>query len=141
MGDPDEDVVRAAGCVVWRSGPDGLEVMVVHRPRYDDWSFPKGKLESGEDWLDGARREVEEETGLTGEIGIALDSVEYVDHRGRQKQVRYWTMRVEPGPFIANDEVDEVVWLGPAEAKRRLSYERDALLLDQAAAGLLPETP
>ncbi len=135
MGDAeDDDLVRAAGCVVWRVEAGEPEVLVVHRPRYDDWSFPKGKLDNGEDWIDGARREVEEETGLTGEIGVALDTVFYVDHKGRQKEVRYWTMRVEAGLFVENDEVDEVAWMTLADARGRLSYERDGLLLDQAAS-------
>ncbi len=143
MGDAKAgDLVRAAGCVVWRVGADEPEVLVVHRPRYDDWSFPKGKLEDGEDWLDAAKRELEEETGLTGEIGVALDAVYYVDHKGRQKEVRYWTMRADAGPFVANDEVDEIAWLTAADAKGRLSYERDGLLLDQAAGKLTsPEAP
>ncbi len=132
MGDPQDRLVRAAGCVVWRPGTNGAEFLVAHRPRYDDWSFPKGKLEEGEDWLDGAVREVEEETGLTGEIGEPLDAVDYVDHKGRQKQVRYWIMRADPRPFEVNDEVDEVSWMAPERARERLTYPRDRSLLDQA---------
>ncbi len=127
-------IVRAAGCLVWRPGPQGVEWLVAHRPRYDDWSFPKGKLSPDEEWLDGARREVEEETGLTGEIGHSLDDVEYVDHKGRDKVVRYWTMRATDGTFVPNDEVDAVVWLSADDTKARLTYERDLALLDQAAA-------
>jgi 8-oxo-dGTP diphosphatase len=132
--DAKKKVVRAAGCVVWRPGPQGIEWLVAHRPRYDDWSFPKGKLDPSEEWLDGARREVEEETGLTGEIGHSLDDVEYVDHKGRDKIVRYWSMRATDGTFVANDEVDAVVWLSADDARDRLTYERDLVLLDQAAA-------
>lgn len=131
-----EAKVRAAGCVPWRPASGGLpgtaEWLVVHRPRYDDWSFPKGKLEPGEKWLDAALREVEEETGLTGEIGPALDDARYVDHKGRNKVVRYWSMRITGGAFVANDEVDELVWLPAADARDRLSYEHDRALLDQA---------
>ena len=126
--------VRAAGCVVWRSGLAGPEVLVVHRPRYNDWSFPKGKLDVGEEWLDGAVREVGEETGLSGSIGAELDPVRYLDRKGRNKIVRYWLMQAEHGVFEPNDEVDEIEWLDLAGAVDRLSYERDAELLAQAAS-------
>jgi len=126
--------VRAAGCVVWRSGLAGPEVLVVHRPRYNDWSFPKGKLDVGEEWLDGAVREVGEETGLSGSIGAELDPVRYLDRKGRNKIVRYWLMQAEHGVFEPNDEVDEIEWLDIAGAADRLSYERDAELLAQAAS-------
>lgn len=129
--------VQAAGCVVWRFGDVGLQVLVVHRPRYDDWSFPKGKLEAGETFLDGAVREVEEETGCTGTIGTELESVSYVDHKGRDKIVRYWLMTASPSfqaeGFEANDEVDVLSWMGVEDARNALSYEHDAALLDQAA--------
>lgn len=124
--------VRAAGCVVWRTGASGLEVLVVHRPRYNDWSFPKGKLDVGEEWLDGAVREVGEETGLSGSIGAELDPVRYLDRKGRNKIVRYWLMRAKTGLFEPNDEVDEIEWLDAASAAERLSYERDAELLAHA---------
>ena len=123
--------VEAAGGVVWRRRDDGtIEVAVVHRPRYDDWSFPKGKLDPGESFVDAARREVLEETGLECEFGDELPAVEYLDHKGRSKIVRYWSMRVVGGVFEPNDEVDQLDWLGRAEATARLTYEHDRSLLD-----------
>jgi 8-oxo-dGTP pyrophosphatase MutT (NUDIX family) len=113
--------VEAAGGVVLR---DGL-VAVVHRPRYDDWSLPKGKLDSGESFEDAALREVEEETGLRCRLVRELPAVEY-EVRGRPKLVRYWAMEaVDETPFVPNDEVDEVRWLEPSEALALLSYDRD----------------
>jgi 8-oxo-dGTP diphosphatase len=118
--------VEAAGCVV-RCGAD---VAVIHRPRYDDWSFPKGKLDPGETFEEAARREVREEIGVDAELGDELPPTEYVDHRGRSKIVRYWLMDVaEPPPFAPNDEVDEVRWLPLDEARALLSYDRDRELL------------
>jgi 8-oxo-dGTP diphosphatase len=113
--------VRAAGGVVLR---DGL-VAVVHRPRYDDWSLPKGKLDADESFEDAALREVEEETGLRCALVRELPAVEY-EVRGRPKLVRYWAMEVvDETPFVPNDEVDEVRWLEPQEALALLSYDRD----------------
>jgi 8-oxo-dGTP diphosphatase len=113
--------VRAAGGVVMR---DGL-VAVVHRPRYDDWSLPKGKLDSGETFEEAALREVEEETGLRARLVRGLPSVEYVV-RDRPKVVRYWLMEVESDPgFEPNDEVDDLRWLSPADALELLTYDRD----------------
>jgi 8-oxo-dGTP diphosphatase len=118
--------VRAAGGVVVRDG----RVLAVHRPRYDDWSLPKGKLDPGESFEEAALREVREETGVRAELGEELPAVRYVDHRGRPKLVRYWTMRVldDPG-FVPNDEVDELAWLTPEQARRRLTYEHDRALV------------
>jgi len=124
-----EPEVRAAGGVIWRRGADGVEVLLVHRPKYRDWTFAKGKLDEGESFLDAARREVLEETGLHVEIGDELESTRYVDAKGRDKLVRYWTMTVEGGSFEPNDEVDQVRWVSVAAAASRLSYERDLPLL------------
>ncbi len=128
-----EYVVRAAGCVVFRPGADGPELLVVHRPRYDDWSFAKGKLDPGETDLECARREVEEETGITGLVGPELPTIDYVDNKGRPKAVRYWVLRAVggagDGDFVANDEVDSVRWL-PAEAVAPLlTYDHDRALV------------
>jgi 8-oxo-dGTP diphosphatase len=119
--------VRAAGGVVARDG----HVVLVHRPRYDDWSFPKGKAEKGESDEDCALREVAEETGLHCRLGEELPSSEYTDARGRPKRVRWWRMEpVRDDGFSPNDEVDEVRWVTPPEAASLLSYERDRVLLD-----------
>lgn len=122
-----EVAVRAAGGVVLREGANGPEVAVVHRPRYGDWSLPKGKLEPGEDWADGALREVEEETGLRCELGEELEPVRYRDRKQREKLVRFWSMRpLEAGrAFVANDEVDELRWLSLGAAGELLDYEHD----------------
>ena len=113
--------VQAAGGVVLRDG----RVAVVHRPRYDDWSLPKGKLDPGESFEDAALREVEEETGLRCRLVRELPAVAY-EVRGRPKLVRYWAMEVVgETPFVPGDEVDEVRWLEPPEALALLSYDRD----------------
>jgi 8-oxo-dGTP diphosphatase len=128
--------IRAAGGVVVRERDGVPEVAAVHRPRYDDWSFPKGKLLTGEGWEAGALREVEEETGLRCELEEELDSVSYLDRRGRRKLVRYWLMRPLEGEFEPGDEVDELRWLSPAEAAATLTYEHD-----RALAGPLADSP
>jgi 8-oxo-dGTP diphosphatase len=118
--------VEAAGCVV-RAGD---RIAVIHRPRYDDWSLPKGKLDPGESFEEAARREVREEIGVSGQLGDELPPTEYHDHKGRSKIVRYWVMDIaEPPPFVPNDEVDEVRWLPAAQARELLSYDRDRDLL------------
>ncbi len=123
-------LVEAAGGLIVREGGSGTEVAVVHRPRYDDWSFPKGKLDRGETFEAAALREVEEETGLRGRLVRELPSARYEDHKGRPKVVRYWLMEAEGDvSFAPNDEVDELRWLPPAEASALLTYERDRELL------------
>jgi 8-oxo-dGTP diphosphatase len=118
--------VEAAGCVVRHEG----RIAVIHRPRYDDWSLPKGKLDPGESFEEAAVREVEEEIGVRGELGAELDASMYADHQGRAKIVRYWLMDVDDVPeFAANDEVDEVRWLTPDEARALLTYDRDRAVL------------
>jgi 8-oxo-dGTP diphosphatase len=124
--DPEQAEVKAAGGVVRRA--DGA-IAVVHRPRYDDWSFPKGKLDPGEGWEECALREVWEETGLRCELGEELTPTFYTDRKGRSKAVRYWLMRVnDAGEFDANDEVDVLRWLSPADAAEVLTYPHDAAL-------------
>ena len=117
-----------------RDSPGGPEVVLVHRSRYGDWTFPKGKCEGEEPEEDCALREVEEETGLVCELLGELPSTAYVDGKGRPKQVRYWAMRcVEGAVRPAPPEVDDVVWLALDEARRLLTYERDETVLDAAA--------
>jgi 8-oxo-dGTP diphosphatase len=128
------DEVRAAGCMVYRVGAQGLEVLVAHRPHYDDWDFPKGKVEPGETDADCAIRETEEETGYRGELGPELPADRYqVD--GRDKLVRWWLLRQTSGSFQPNEEVDAVEWLAPADAAARLSYPHARRLL-----GYLPQS-
>jgi 8-oxo-dGTP diphosphatase len=124
-----EPEVRAAGGVVVRDG----RIAVVHRPRYDDWSLPKGKLDPGESFEQAALREVQEETGLVCELGEELSSTTYHDRKGRFKLVRYWLMDPVAGEFEPNDEVDELRWLTPAEAAALLTYARDAELAQEVA--------
>jgi 8-oxo-dGTP diphosphatase len=115
------DRIHAAGGVVMRDG----QVAVVHRPRYDDWTLPKGKLDSGESFEEAALREVEEETGLRGILVRELPATMY-DAGGRPKVVRYWLMEVEhEGSFVPNDETDQLRWVTPGEALRLLTYDRD----------------
>ncbi len=121
-----EHEVTAAGCVVRH---DGL-IAVIHRPRYDDWSLPKGKLDPGESFEDAALREVEEEIGVRGTLGEELPPTEYTDHKGRSKIVRYWVMEADDVPeFAPNDEVDEVRWVPADEARAMLTYDRDREVL------------
>jgi 8-oxo-dGTP diphosphatase len=119
--------VEAAGGVVL----DGAgRVLLVHRPRYDDWSLPKGKLDPGESFEEAALREVEEETGIRCRLGAELEPVRYRDNKGRLKLVRYWRMEVEHDPgFVPNDEVDELRWVPTGEAVALLSYPHDAELV------------
>jgi 8-oxo-dGTP pyrophosphatase MutT (NUDIX family) len=124
------DPVLAAGGVVLRDGPGGREVVLVHRPRYGDWTLPKGKREADETDRQTALREVEEETGLRCELLTELRSISYVDARGRPKIVRYWAMRApDEGSFEPTPEVDEVRWVTISEADALLSYERDREVL------------
>ncbi|MEI7691600.1 MAG: NUDIX hydrolase, partial [Actinomycetes bacterium] len=121
--------IEAAGGVVEQ---DGL-IAVVHRPRYDDWSLPKGKLDKNESSERAALREVQEETGLSCQLIEELEPVSYTDNRGRPKNVRYWRMKVLSGEFEVNDEVDELRWLSRADALELLSYEHDRELVEALA--------
>jgi 8-oxo-(d)GTP phosphatase len=128
--------VRAAGGIVLRGeGPD-RSVALVHRPRYDDWSFPKGKLDDGEDEAAAALREVEEETGLRCRLGPSVGAVTYRDRRGQAKVVRYFRMDADGGRFTPNQEVDELRWVPIEDAAGLLSYAHDRSVLRQVLAGL-----
>ena len=127
-------MIEAAGGVVWRRGSKGaLKVLLVHRDQYDDWSFPKGKLDDGETHRHAALREVAEETGLQCRAGKELPEVRYRDRKGRPKRVRYWSMEAVAGAFAPNDEVDEVRWLSVADAHDQLTYAHDVPVLSALA--------
>ena len=131
-------VVRAAGGVVRRVSEGGQpQIAVVHRPRHDDWSLPKGKLDRGESWQDAALREVEEETGLRCQLVRPVGRTRYRDAKGRPKVVRYWLMDLVDGgngtAFTPNREVDELRWCSTAEAAELLSYEHDRVLVARLA--------
>jgi 8-oxo-dGTP diphosphatase len=124
---PEDAEVLAAGGLVRRDG----EIAVVHRPKYDDWSLPTGKLDEGEDFAEAALREVWEETGLRCTLGREIGDATYTDNKDRSKLVRYFEMRPEEGEFTPNDEVDELRWLPVADARDLLSYEFDRELVSK----------
>jgi 8-oxo-dGTP pyrophosphatase MutT (NUDIX family) len=129
------DRIEAAGGVLWRSDEDGLRYAVIHRPKYDDWSLPKGKLDPGETHEQAAVREVREETGWQVEVGVGLGLITY-EHDGRPKRVEYWGMRAIAGGFVPNKEVDDLRWLPQDETRALLSYDRDREVLDRFVASL-----
>ena len=117
---------------MWRPSTDGgLEVALVHRPAYDDWTFPKGKLLDGEEDEVAALREVMEETGLVCRLGPYLTHLSYRDRKDRPKTVRYWAMAPIEGAFRANDEVDTMRWVPAEDAAALLTYEHDRTVLDR----------
>ncbi len=119
----------AAGALVWRREHGVLQVALVHRAKYDDWSWPKGKLDPGECWTGAAAREVLEETGLAPQLGIPLPRSVYGLRDGSCKEVRYWAAQIAGGSGELENEIDAVAWLHPAAARERLSYPRDGLQL------------
>lgn len=136
--------IRAAGGVLWRPAEDGrstgptVEIGVIHRPRYGDWTLPKGKLLPGESDIEGAVREVREETGHRVRLGRALGEVRYTKgtrYGPTPKVVRYWAMQTDGGHFVAGDEVDELRWLPLDGAGRILSHERDRQVLKRFVRG------
>ena len=146
VGDVIGPPIRAAGGVVWRrvdgiDGESGVEVAVIHRPRYGDWSLPKGKVSAGESDLEGAVREVLEETGFHVRVGRGLGETRYVKSGGggmRPKVVRWWAMQAEEGTFSATHEVDELRWLSLAEAADQVSRDTDRDVLERFARGTAP---
>jgi 8-oxo-dGTP pyrophosphatase MutT (NUDIX family) len=125
-------LVRAAGGIVWRETSTGTRVAVVHRPRRDDWTLPKGKLDAGESWQDAARREIQEETGCEVRLARFAGAKLYVD-RPDPKLVLYWHARlVREGSLRCGDEIDEVAWLSRREALSRLDRDSDRRLLVRA---------
>ena len=135
---PTRPDIAAAGAVVLRAaGSKGREVLLVHRPKYDDWSFPKGKLDRGEHMLAAAVREVAEETGLPIRLGRPLADQRYAVNGGRWKTVHYWVGRVRGGDddvsaFTPNSEIDEVAWVTTAKAAKLLTYDHDRTTLAEA---------
>jgi 8-oxo-(d)GTP phosphatase len=140
--DSEPDQIRAAGAVLWRPGELGVEVALIHRPKYDDWSFAKGKLEPGEQTPLAAVREVSEETGLHVTLGRNLPHVHYLAD-GLRKRVDYWAAEApaQRASFTPNREVDALEWVDATEAARRLSYAHDAQLLGEFQAGPSRTTP
>jgi 8-oxo-(d)GTP phosphatase len=133
--------IRAAGAVLWRPAGRGAQVAVIHRPKYDDWSLAKGKLDAGEHVLQAAVREVAEETGIAVTLGLHLPPVRYLVE-GQPKVVDYWAARVAASAvFVANHEVDRLDWVALSQAPGRLSYDHDVVLLAQFAAAPRPTVP
>jgi 8-oxo-dGTP pyrophosphatase MutT (NUDIX family) len=124
-----ELILAAGGMVIRQSGPDRIEIAIVHRPIREDWSYPKGKVEPKETLTECALREVLEETGLRCRIVSFVGTTEYRDRKDRRKIAAYWVMTPEEGRFRSSEEVDEMRWVELGEAARLLTYERDRELL------------
>ncbi|MFC4534213.1 NUDIX hydrolase [Sphaerisporangium dianthi] len=140
-GQPHGGMIRAGGAVVWRGDPGDPEVALVHRPKYDDWSFPKGKLKPGEHVVTGTLREIAEETGVSAVLGRRLPPVHYMKG-GRLKRVDYWTAQVVAEvTHDPTDEVDRLEWLPVRQARGLLSYDWDAGLLRALTSAPLDTTP
>ncbi len=131
----DSPVEQAAGGVVWREGPLGIEVLLVHRPGYDDWTFPKGKLESGECLVVCARREVREEAGVRPLIGRYLGEISYTKQDGHGKVVHYWAMRADEADFEPSSEVDRIRWVHKASLADQVSYSTERSLSERLTDG------
>lgn len=143
---PEADTIRAAGGVLWREtitdgAEPGIEVAIIHRPRYGDWTLPKGKLATGESEVDGAIREVLEETGYRVRLGRALGETRYFKEQAgflRPKVVRWWAMEASGGSFSPSREVDQLRWVSLADAHEALSRETDRELLERFVRGPAP---
>ncbi|WP_058045727.1 NUDIX hydrolase [Streptomyces roseifaciens] len=131
-------IVLAAGCVLWRrsSGGEGIELALVYRPKWADWSHPKGKRKPGEGAREAAVREVLEETGMACRLGTPLPTAHYVDARGHPKEVRYWAAQAVGGAFVPNHEVSRLAWLPPGDARDMLTHDRDKALVTDLCAVL-----
>lgn len=125
-----EKLIRAAGGLLWRETDGGYQIAIIHRPHYDDWTLPKGKLEKGEGWMEAAKREVEEETGYTVELKGFAGAMGYMVD-GEMKAVRFWNM-VATGetPEGHDHETDAVLWMSVEEARLKVSYALDRAILD-----------
>jgi 8-oxo-dGTP diphosphatase len=132
IGDGTPEIAAAGGVLIAPDKEGRTKVAVIHRPKYMDWSLPKGKLEEGESWREAALREVGEETGYRCEPIAELPHVSYLDRKGRRKLVRYWLMEPIDGEFESHGEVDELRWLTPAEAEELLTYPHDKELVRRA---------
>lgn len=132
-----EAEVKAAGGIVVRTSKKGPKVLLIHRPNYNDWSFPKGKLDPGEKFKQAALREVQEETGFECKAHKpSLPSIRYEDRHGRSKEVRYWLMTANAGEFEVNDEVDMIAWVRWDKVVDRLTYAKDRqFFLDVVKSG------
>ena len=122
-------IVQAAGCVVWRYGTREPEVLLVHRPRHDDWSLPKGRRRADETPLACALREVREETGLECRAGLELPTVRYRDHLGRRREVRFWAMAPVDGEFEPTREIDDVRWVRVEKLADHLTHLRELVVV------------
>lgn len=130
---PPSESIWAAGCVVARPSKKGnARYLIVHRPRYDDWTLPKGKLDAGETFLEAAMREVKEETGIVGKRARFIGSIGYVTQAGNAKVVRWWLTTVKRGSFSPNSEVDQIKWVSFRKGLERLTFRNDRRVLDRA---------
>jgi 8-oxo-dGTP diphosphatase len=129
IGHGKPEIAAAGGVVLTRDKDGQTRVAVIHRPKYMDWSLPKGKLEEGEGWQEAALREVEEETGFRCEASSEISHVSYLDRKGRRKLVRYWLMEPIEGKFEPHGEVDELRWATQDEADELLTYPHDKELV------------
>lgn len=126
------ECIEAAGGVVVDLSKNKPRYLLIHRPQYDDWSLPKGKLDSDETHRDAAIREVKEETGLVCDVLDKLSPVNYITPNGNPKQVKYWLMTARSGDFVRNDEVDRVAWMKRSKAISRLTHVHDQAVLVEA---------